>query len=154
MLQKEYQAITITEIVKEADLGRKTFYRNFSSKDEVLSEYLRQLLQEYILHLLSLQEFNPYHAVESYFEFCQEHYAFLKLLEQNHLLNRLLQLYDEFLPFIDEHVQKSGIPEEVYDYCIAYSAGGFWKLMCQWLKKGGQDSPKEMAAMFVTYFVS
>lgn len=154
MLTKKYSDITVTEIVEKADLVRKTFYRNFSSKDDVLAEYIRQLFQGYVLRLLSLKEFTPYTAVQTYFEFCLEHFSFLKLLKDNQLLFYLLKLYDDFLPFIDEHIQKSKLPESVYDYSIAYSAGGFWRLLCKWIEKGGQDSPKEMAAMFVQYFTT
>lgn len=43
MEEKNYEKITIKELTARADLDRKTFYRNFRSKEEVL--YLQ--LQEF-----------------------------------------------------------------------------------------------------------
>ena len=36
MEEKDFSKITITEIIKNADLTRQTFYRNFDSKEDIL----------------------------------------------------------------------------------------------------------------------
>ena len=36
MMDKPYQKISITEIAEEADVVRRTFYRNFESKEDVI----------------------------------------------------------------------------------------------------------------------
>ncbi|MDD5935797.1 MAG: TetR/AcrR family transcriptional regulator [Clostridiales bacterium] len=36
MKQYDYKCITVTQIAQEADLSRKTFYRLFTDKDEIL----------------------------------------------------------------------------------------------------------------------
>ena len=36
MKRKHFQQITVTEICDEAAIGRKTFYRNFDMKEDVL----------------------------------------------------------------------------------------------------------------------
>lgn len=46
MEQYDYKEITITQIAQEAQLSRKTFYRLFSSKDEILSLFFEGLFQE------------------------------------------------------------------------------------------------------------
>jgi AcrR family transcriptional regulator len=35
MNKKTFQEITISELTAHADLGRRTFYRNFTSKEDV-----------------------------------------------------------------------------------------------------------------------
>jgi len=40
MMEKDFDKITITEIINKADLTRQTFYRNFESKENVLYEYV------------------------------------------------------------------------------------------------------------------
>lgn len=42
MMQKDYASISVKEICKQADLSRQTFYNLFSSKDDILHEYLRE----------------------------------------------------------------------------------------------------------------
>ena len=42
-----YSEISVKQIVLETDLVRKTFYRNFESKDDVLRSYIRTILRDY-----------------------------------------------------------------------------------------------------------
>ena len=42
-----YNEISVKQIVLEADLVRKTFYRNFDTKDDVLYSYIRSILIDY-----------------------------------------------------------------------------------------------------------
>lgn len=51
MNKKTFQDITISELVAHADLGRRTFYRHFTSKEEVLESYLNTLIKDFIVHL-------------------------------------------------------------------------------------------------------
>ncbi len=44
MSKKEYQSITVADIIKKANVGRSTFYENFLNKDEVFDEILNNLI--------------------------------------------------------------------------------------------------------------
>lgn len=46
MKQYEYKEITVTQITQEARLSRKTFYRLFSDKDDILNLLFDGLFQE------------------------------------------------------------------------------------------------------------
>ena len=41
--RQEYQEITVSDIIKKANVGRSTFYENFLNKDEVFDEILEGL---------------------------------------------------------------------------------------------------------------
>ena len=47
MEQYPYEEISVKQIVLETDLVRKTFYRNFSSKDDVLRSHIKSILLDY-----------------------------------------------------------------------------------------------------------
>ena len=40
MSQKDYASITITEITQKADVSRMTYYRNYSSKEDILRRFM------------------------------------------------------------------------------------------------------------------
>lgn len=47
MRKQSFDSITITDLTKRAGVGRVSFYRNFTSKKEILARYLDKLLQEW-----------------------------------------------------------------------------------------------------------
>ena len=55
MEQYDFQEITITQISQEARLSRKTFYRLFSTKTDVLNYYFESLYRECLILIKSRQ---------------------------------------------------------------------------------------------------
>ena len=47
----DYKEITVTQITQEAGVSRKTFYRHFSDKDEVLKHLFNSLYKECLLSM-------------------------------------------------------------------------------------------------------
>ena len=52
--RKPYQEITVSELCREAAVGRKTFYRNFETKKDVIDLILEELLETYRKELESI----------------------------------------------------------------------------------------------------
>ena len=48
MKKYPYAEITVKQILLETDISRKTFYRNFLSKDDVLNSFINTILQDYV----------------------------------------------------------------------------------------------------------
>ena len=150
METKSYTKITISEIVDKAQVVRKTFYRNFTSKDEVLDEYVEILFSQYIEQLSNQTPFTTHNAVLTYFVFWNKNIVFLNTLINNNLSYIVLEAYEKYLPIIDEKYQQSELSQsKYYDYTVAFSAGGFWRLLCTWAKKGALESPEKMADYYM-----
>jgi len=47
MKEKPFSAISISELCQKADISRMTFYRNYKSTEEVISEQLKCIMAEY-----------------------------------------------------------------------------------------------------------
>jgi AcrR family transcriptional regulator len=43
ILEKGYDAVTVTDIIERADIGRSTFYAHFTDKHDVLDDSIREL---------------------------------------------------------------------------------------------------------------
>jgi AcrR family transcriptional regulator len=48
MQEKPYSSISVKEIADKAQLSRRTFYRNFNIKEDLLTEYANYLFKEYM----------------------------------------------------------------------------------------------------------
>ena len=144
MQERPYQEISIKDIAEKADLNRRTFYRNFASKDDILFYHGKQLVEQLGLSIQSKGLFTFRAICESYFEFWLLNLDFLELLQKNNLLYFLFEQFDQyhdqlhlFLPNVTH--------KEAAHFSVAFALGGFWSTLVQWLNTGAKQSPSYMA---------
>lgn len=147
MEEKSYARITVSEIVKRADVARRTFYRLYREKDDVLHCYFGRLCRAYCQQAPVLQNYNIRQIAEEYFAFWYQHRKILQLLQKCGL-DRML--YYE-ISRVSSDVVKSRIGgKECKDvtgieYFAAYSTGGFILLLQRWIMTGMRETPKQYA---------
>lgn len=148
MKEKAFNQITIREIAEKAELDRRTFYRHFTSKEDILNHYLDNLYKEYLSNLGKVPDFTVYSISKIYFEFWEGHLDFLLIIIQNHLQSFLLGKYNEYLPQIYKAFQ-SEMPLAAnpiyFQYALAFKTGGFWNILFEWANNGAMQKPHEMA---------
>jgi len=148
MEERPYHEITIKEIAYKAGLSRRTFYRNFVTKEDLLSECARELCEEYIAALRLETDLSLPNIARVYFSFWKGHLELLDTLKKGGTLHLMLNKYNEYLPVVYNlfkgHLNEYGSPDRL-EYVLAFSAGGFWNMLAKWLDDGAQKSPEELA---------
>lgn len=149
MQTENYQEITIQEITDNAGLSRRTFYRNYFSKDEILEGCFYKIWLEY--ESLIRQQINlalP-NIARIFFTVMKKHFDFISLINHHHLLPLFLSKVDELLPYTFDEVkgEKIPFPKESIQYALTFSTGGFMRILVRWLNDNVQKSPDEMAAV-------
>ncbi|MDD2957192.1 MAG: TetR/AcrR family transcriptional regulator [Lachnospiraceae bacterium] len=144
---KEFEKISISELVKKAGLSRRTFYRNFNSKTEVILSYCEKLCVEYLSYLDKDIDYSVKHIVEVYFTFWEQHLEFLYLLSNNDLLCHLIEVSNRYWDTIYERFQrhwKDNSSKIELEYCLLFNMGGLWNILMKWLYSDTRESPKEL----------
>lgn len=153
MKTKNYSDITIKELAQKAGVDRKTFYRNFKSKEDVLRFYLDRTCQDYIARLNKENKLTTFSIAKAFFSTCKQHSDFLILLDKNDLLPLLLIAFDDYLPMLHEMFEDKRIDDNpVYysEYALSFFTGGFWNISIKWIRRGGHETPEEMAQIVET----
>lgn len=131
----EYSLITVTQICQESKLSRRTFYRLFETKEDVLNEYLDSLTQEF---MDMISEKDPRHYGEVallYFEFWKEHAIFLKILKRNKMIGIIYHTVEKIAPVIFCRVKPEvDFDDETLAFSLAYSLGGLNGMLTQWVE--------------------
>lgn len=157
MEQYPYAEISVKQIVMEAQVVRKTFYRNFSDKDDVLDAYLNNIMLEYVSALQQLEDCRLPNVLDEIFEFCTIHKDFLLLLHKNHLLHLLLEKWNTFIPAVhDQVVDKNSAFYKTsqnlrMDYILAFNIGAVWNIIVKWIENDMKESPKEIKITILAY---
>ena len=135
----DYKEITVTQITQEAQVSRKTFYRHFRDKDEVLKHLFDSLYQECISSITNRGIHHYWDVVQCFFDFWEKHSETLKLINQSNLLPQLFEesygrSFEVFRSVKSEDIAehyKAQLP-----YLLAYSIGGMNSMLIKWIENG------------------
>lgn len=157
MRQYDYREITITQIVQEAQLSRKTFYRLFSDKDEILALFFEGLFQEYFAQVKQKNIQHYWDGVQLFFDFWEERKALLFLLQKIHLLLRVFERSYQYAVQVFEFVRSKEIADSLsvpLPYILAYSVGGMHSMLIKWVEKGMDIPSADLIAKLKAGFMS
>lgn len=146
MQENNYDKISVSEICRKAELDRRTFYRNFDSKHDVLEQYIAQLSNEYMLEFNEINKPDKYYATLTFFRFWERHLHFIRNMQNCGLSN---YVFDQFRRFSElQQDLLIGIKESTTtDYVLAFRIGGFWNVMLTWASNNANISPEELATI-------
>ncbi|MBR1750773.1 MAG: TetR/AcrR family transcriptional regulator [Ruminococcus sp.] len=153
MEQHPYSEITVKQIILEARLARKTFYRHYDSKDAVIKAFLLGIIKEYSDKLKAREA----DSLDLIFSLLKQHEHIVMLLDKNDMLHLLLIYLNEYLPEIhsDSDVTRD-IPTRYFggldqEYLMAFNIGAVWNVVFRWVRKGMTDSPENIKAVLMEY---
>ena len=138
MKRKPFQQITVTEICSEAAVGRKTFYRNFELREDVIDFWLDLRCQECREVLLPVPtEEQLYH----YCIFLKKHMDVLIVLYQNGLHPMVEKKFSVFMPDTMPLWSENPVEQE---YRSQYIIAGIDAIIRVWVTRGFQESIDEI----------
>ena len=139
MEKKPLDEISATELCDRAGVSRQSYYRNFSSKEEILSEYLTKCTDEWY-RSLDIFDREDFHEV-----FWHE---LMKLYKGNEKLIRLIYK-NKRSSIIRDHIFRCCAVEECENFWEKYRramlAGAICGVMDVWIKRGMQDFPVDFS---------
>lgn len=140
--EKKLSEITVTELIKKANVARSSFYRNYSSVEDILNASIKKLIDEYYatnpIGIIDVTSYEYFH-----FKFC-----FYKTYA-----DRIMTLHKAGLSSITLEVINDIVISECGDmpadsikrFDLYYYAGAFYNMVIHWLEEGAKESPEDMA---------
>lgn len=141
MQTREYDDITITNIVNTSGIGRATFYRLFDDKSDVILYQMESVFTELIVHVKSYSDSKE--IVTYLFEiWLDQKELFLSLIEANlygEFQIRLAYILGEKLKFIKEAV---GLDDRNWQYFIHVRAAMLLTALRVAITQYNEDNPQ------------
>ena len=148
--EKGYSAITVSDIIERANVGRSTFYSHFHDKDDLFVGELDRVVE-----LLSYRKSHPdempfYFPSLGLFEHVGEEYELYKALLWTAGIDLMIKHMQASLSQrIQQGLQQSGNEFDVpLPILASFIAGSFVTLLKWWLENKMTYSPEEMDTMF------
>ncbi len=153
MQEHPYQEISVKQIILETNLARRTFYRNYESKDDVLDSVITDKITEYAEELTT----SPESPLDVIFRFCEKNKDFLMLLHKNSLLYLLLIKLNIMIPKLNQITDRSDsvfariVGDLEPDYLVAFNVGAIWNVIFKWVERGMTESADEIKETIAQY---
>lgn len=139
MQKKSIEKITVDELCEAGGIGRATYFRNFKSKDEILTAYFIMKWRAYEqMHKLKEYKLNDSYRVSMYFDFCYSMREINDLIFSQGHHGAILNAYEII-------VTDSDTENAVYNYETYYMAYGLFGILMKWAKGGYSETPQELA---------
>ena len=141
MQEQPFSDISISALVSTAQVGRASFYRNFTDKEDVLRQENDRLTAQWKQSYDAVEHTAPNELLISLLDFYKERSDFYLALYQAGLSGIVLQTLLE---------QSEITPEmpNVMAYLKSSIAYMLYGWIVEWMKRGMQESGTELAKMF------
>ena len=134
--QKDYETITVQEIIDLADVGRSTFYSHYESKELLLDELCQKLFHHLFERAEHLSPQDYLAHIFQHFKKNQDHVTSLLLSKNEYFIRQLRkELEHDVYPMVAEDLQVA-YPNIPASYLKHFVVTNFIETLTWWLKKG------------------
>lgn len=151
MEKRRFSEITITEICKTAGVGRQTFYRRFSSKEDIIKYELDRSFSSFLANLFELHGTSPSPeeiTIEGFNHWRKNERTHRLLIQHNMDSMMLKALEQHYLYFKENHI----IGSDWGPYLPDFALGGVLMVLLTWTKNGMRESSEEMGRIVSDFF--
>ena len=156
---KPFTDIKISEIIDKAGISRATFYRNFSSKEDIVIIRVRNMFVDFHKAMIQYYTLNlPQDETVLIGEF------FKRIDEEEKLVDTVIKSNLEYLMIDGIHQIITAHSELFYslvksspkveEYTMAIVASSAWTTLSRWHKSGKEETPQELSKIYLGAFRS
>lgn len=143
--EKKLSDITIKELVKKAGVARASFYRNFRTKEDLITYFLSTLLLQYKdKYSADLAHIARYENVLRTFNYIYDYKNELYSLFKAKLGQLVLEAFNEYIITSTDLQYK----KQLYKYPFYSYAGALYNVIYYWITSGCNESPREITEAY------
>lgn len=147
--EKDYNSITVNDIIERANVGRSTFYAHYRDKDDLFLGELDRVI-EVLGQRIPGQDDMPFFPSLGLFQHVSEEYELYKALVWTPGIDLLIRHMQKSLTHrVEQGLQSSGKEYAVPLPILAnFITGSFLALLKWWLENKKKETPEQMDDMF------
>ena len=139
MKNKDYLDIQINEICEKAGFNRSTFYRNFSSKLDILNYKIEIEALKYKKLVDESNDQTFIYKVTKMFELLRDSFYIFYQIRKAKLDSYLYDVFKRIYPFSEEELKQK--------YYVEFKSAGVFQVIMKWMDNGMIESNDEMALL-------
>jgi len=155
----EYNKIKISEIIIKAGISRATFYRNFTTKDDVVILRVKRFFEQFYMnisyHYKNTDQGDARFLIQSYFNLVHEEEKVISTIIKCNLEYLMVEGILKIINTQREQFYKLIKPnEQTEKYTMEIVASSAWTLLSRWIKNGKKETAEELVEIYLSTFKS
>lgn len=143
--KKSISEITVSEIIREAGVARVSFYRNYATKESVITTLIEDILEDYWKNMEGDgDEFYTYENVYRSFVYFERYKNQFLDLHRFGFGSILLEMLNQF----HEEVAGTMGSQSIERYKLYIYMGSLYNTAMVWLQRGKKESVEEITDIF------
>ena len=156
---KKYENIRISEIINKAGISRATFYRNFSTKDDIVKIKVRMFFEDFFSsiyeHLSSEEQEDEQYLILSFFKRFDEEEKLVDTVINTKLEYLMIEgILDLINLRREQFYQIVKINKKAESYTMEIVASSAWTLLSKWHRSGKEETSQELSNIYSSAFRS
>ena len=139
--EKPLSYISVSQLCDQAGVGRASFYRNFTAREDILKNHIRRLFSGWIREYDTGSDKSLNRLVFLIFSHFESHREFYELLSQRNLIYLLKDMILELCGPKPEE-------EKMEAYTKAFVSYALYGWIEVWFQRGMKETAREMALLF------
>jgi AcrR family transcriptional regulator len=149
ILRKGYDAVTVEDICREADIGRSTFYAHFSGKDALKRSGLDTHLRAALMAKPDGLSKATFAFALPFFEHARAHLDLYRaLVSKGGVATTLAMMREIVTDLVRKELARAPVENAPREAVVQFLVGAFMSLLIWWLDGGARLSPQQLDAMF------
>jgi len=153
MQEMPFSSISVRSMCERAEVSRKTFYRLFDNKEDVLAALIDHIYRSYIYFQMPKNQIvpGPPEDLQNFFYYWKQQTVLLDVLKANHKSSLLIERSVTHIQEEDSNILHSigaENPSRSRETVLFFSSGCM-ALVIDWHETGYKKSVAEMADIFV-----
>ncbi len=154
LAEKPFIEITVTDVVKRADVARASFYRNYSSTRDLLDAVIDDFFNEFrnnALPVLSSQNERDWRDFLFRFIYFAEGNQSRLILSQNSNVPMLLIRMSDYAHGLSESIRYENIKDK---YSISTRLSVINSVVMRWIDDGKKETPEEIVDYLMSFILT
>ncbi len=149
MKNTPFDKITMEQVAKKAGVSRRTIYRYFDNKGQILDRVFSKIVKNYEIKIKDDLNSSD-NVILTSFKFILDNSDVFILAYKNNLLDNITMAIKEVVKeAVLSYNEKAKSWSEKYFNCyISFTTGGIYRLLYEWLETGSNKNPAEVFEVY------
>jgi len=149
--------IKISSIIEKAGISRATFYRNFTSKEDIVrlkvDSFYREFYKDFVVYFAKNDPEDEQFLIQSFFKRVDEEDKLIDTVIKCNLEYMMIEgVYAIITNFRELFYSRVITSKRAEDYTMEIVASSAWTLLSRWHKTGKVESPSLLAKIYISAF--